>query len=122
MMEMPRIYTDEAGESHFDTIEVTFHINNFAPPAQPFATADILPAARYTFLAPAAGWYGEWHPSPRRQILFILKGIWEVTVSDGETRRFAPGDIMLGEDTSGKGHVTHIASEEDGLAGVVQLP
>ncbi len=121
-MQMPRMYTDEAGESHFDRVEVPFHINNFAPPAQPFATADILPAARYTFLAPAAGWYGEWHPSPRRQILFILKGIWEVTVSDGETRRFEPGDVLLGEDTSGKGHVTHIVSEEDGLAGVVQLP
>jgi hypothetical protein len=29
-----------------------------------------------------------------------------VAASDGEARRFAPGDVLLCEDLTGKGHVT----------------
>ena len=46
------------------------------------------------------------HTAPRRQLIVSLSGESEVTVSDGETRRFGPGSVVLVEDTSGKGHRT----------------
>jgi quercetin dioxygenase-like cupin family protein len=50
-----------------------------------------------------AGWSSDWHPSSARDIFFVLTGEWEVTASDGESRRFGAGSVLLVEDTSGKG-------------------
>jgi uncharacterized cupin superfamily protein len=36
--------------------------------------------------------------------MFIIKGSAEFTVSSGETRIFAGGDVVLLEDTEGEGH------------------
>ena len=121
-MAYTRIYCDTAGETHFDTVTVAMRLTDFAPPAKPFAVAEFIPATRFAFCAPAAGWYGDWHPTPQRQLFLFLGGVWQVSVSDGETRRFGPGSAVLLEDTTGAGHLTQIVSEEDGLAGIVQLP
>jgi len=37
-------------------------------------------------------------------------------------RHFAPGSVMLVEDTSGKGHTTRVVGNDYGLVAVVQLP
>lgn len=121
-MEYTRIFSDAAGETHFGTVEVAMRLTNFAPPAQPFAVAEFVPASQFAFCAPAAGWYGDWHPTPQRQVFLLLGGVWQVTVSDGEARSFGPGSAVLLEDTTGKGHLTQIVSAEAGLAGIVQLP
>ena len=36
-----------------------------------------------------------------------------MTVSDGEMRAFSPGDLIVLEDTAGKGHSTRVAGGED---------
>ena len=46
----------------------------------------------------------DWHNAPARQFVIILNGMVDITVSTGETRRFADGDIILAEDTEGRGH------------------
>ncbi|MFE3188315.1 hypothetical protein ACFXHA_04855 [Nocardia sp. NPDC059240] len=46
------------------------------------------------------------HPAPVRQWVVMLRGMIEVTTSDGERRRFAPGDLVLAADTEGRGHTT----------------
>jgi uncharacterized cupin superfamily protein len=38
------------------------------------------------------------------KILLVLEGELEIGVSNGELRRFRPGDIMHATDTTGKGH------------------
>ncbi len=45
-----------------------------------------------------------WHNTPRRQFVIILEGGVDFTVSDGETRRFGGGDVVLLEDMNGEGH------------------
>ncbi len=42
-------------------------------------------------------------------------------VSDGEVRRFEPGNVLLLEDTAGKGHVSRVIGGDATMA-VVQLP
>ena len=48
----------------------------------------------------------DWHPAPRRQYIVLLDGEIEITVGGGETRRFRGGDVLLVEDTTGRGHRT----------------
>jgi hypothetical protein len=44
-----------------------------------------------------------------------------VQTSNGEVRRFGPGDVVLLEDTTGKGHRSRVVGDRDVLGAVVQL-
>ena len=46
------------------------------------------------------------HPSPCRQYVIWLDAEYELTASDGETRVSGVGEVVLAEDTTGKGHIT----------------
>lgn len=120
-MEYVRMYSDAAGETHFQDLPIPLALVEFSPPSPPVYLAAFTPAARFTLIRLPAGWYGDWHPTPRRQLFCILQGTWEVTVSDGEVRRFGPGSLPLVEDTSGRGHTTRILGDTDGCAAIVQL-
>jgi quercetin dioxygenase-like cupin family protein len=65
-----------------------------------------------TVISSPAGWQGDWHPAPRRQVMFVLAGELEVRVSDGEVRRFGPGAMLLVEDTTGTGHVSSVVGAD----------
>ena len=64
----------------------------------------------------------DWHLAPRRQYLIVLRGEVEVTASSGESRRFRPGNILLVEDTHGKGHITRSVGVEDHVVIAVPAP
>ena len=66
----------------------------------------------FVLISSPSGWFGDWHPSPNRQCIFIISGELEVEVSDGEIRKFVPGNIILVEDTTGKGHISRVVSEK----------
>ncbi len=117
-----RLYTDAAGESHFEELEMTFSSVDYAPPAPPLDVSVFTPAAAYGFLRGPAGWYGDWHPVPRRQIMFYLAGELDVEASDGEVRRIGPGSVVLVEDTTGKGHRSWVIGTTEVLIAAVQLP
>ena len=48
----------------------------------------------------------EWHNAPRRQLIASLNGHVEARVGSGERRTFGPGELLLAEDTKGRGHST----------------
>lgn len=107
-----RLYSDEAGDSHFDDVEVTLDPVDFAPPAPPLNIAWLFPASGCGFVGGPPEWGGEVpHPAPRRQVFCTLSGSYEVTASDGERRQFPPGSMLLLEDTTGAGHSTRISEE-----------
>ncbi|HEU0168895.1 MAG TPA: cupin domain-containing protein [Chloroflexota bacterium] len=117
-----RLYTDEAGESHFAEVEVPLPEVDFAPPAAPMTFARLFGATDCGFLGAPAHWDGKaLHPSPRRMLLLVLVGECEVTASDGEVRRVGPSSVLLQEDTSGRGHSTRVVGPHSGLAVVVGL-
>ena len=115
-----RLYADEAGESHFHDVQVPLATQDFAPPAQPVNLSAFNSANRWAFFEIPAGWVGDWHPTPQRQVFFWLKGEVEITASDGEVRRFGVGTVLLVEDTTGTGHHSRTVAT-DTLAAVVQL-
>jgi hypothetical protein len=114
-----RMYHDEQGESHFadETVEAT--AMDFAPPAPPIFVTPPIQAARVVHLFLPAGFQGDFHPAPRRQVMTLLSGLLESGTSDGEVRQFTPGSSTLVEDTEGRGHSTKAL--EDCVMVVAQL-
>ena len=120
-MQYTRLYSDDHGDSHFEDIESDLKLTQYAPPAPPLYLSSFTPATQFGFMNAPAGWASEWHPTPARNIFFVLTGEWEVVASDGESRRFGPGSVLLVEDTSGKGHSSRVIGQTDSLTAMVQL-
>jgi hypothetical protein len=116
-----RLYSDSNGASHFADVESELSLLDFAPPAPPLAVSSYLSATRTAFLGGPSGWTGDWHVSAARNLFVVISGEWEIEASDGTKQKFLRGDVLLVEDTSGKGHRSRVASDEDSLALLVQL-
>jgi hypothetical protein len=116
-----RLYADDAGESHFADVEEDLVLTDFAPPAAPLFLSPLVEATHAGFLCGPAGWEGDWHPSSARNLFIVISGEWEVEASDGEVRRFGPGDVLRVEDTTGKGHASRIIGDTQSLAAVVRM-
>ena len=99
-----RLYADAEGESHFEDIEFDMASVQFAPPAPALDVSDPIEAEHFAWMRFPEGWDNVPHLSPRRQLFIVLAGEIEVRTSTGQTRVFKPGDRLLGEDTTGKGH------------------
>lgn len=117
-----RVYSDSNGESHFEESVLELTEVDFAPPAPPLLLSNFTDATSYGFLSAPPDWFGDWHPTPQRQAMLVMSGEVEITVSDGETRRFGPGKMCVLEDVTGKGHATRVVGREQLLVGVVQMP
>jgi hypothetical protein len=116
-----RIYSDADGGSHFSQMTITFTLIDYAPPAPPISVSAVMDAENVSIISSPPGWFGDWHPAPRRQFIIVLSGELEVEVSDGEKRRFGPGAICLVEDTIGDGHASHVTSKVRSYVAVVPL-
>jgi hypothetical protein len=121
MFTFTRLYSDRSGESHFDDVEVNFASVDYTGAAPPLNLSDITNASSVRFMEAPAGWTSDWHTSNARVLFIVLSGEWEVTVSDGESRRFAIGSAILVENTSGIGHSSRITSVDGSLAAMVEL-
>ena len=111
------LYADAQGVSHFkDEVLV------IKPGASGPAPLAISQSGGATLLALRRGQKEDWHRAPRRMYLVALKGMSQVTVGDGEVRRFGPGSLLLMDDTTGKGHITQAVGSEDHVALTVPAP
>ncbi|HTG91120.1 MAG TPA: hypothetical protein VL866_00930 [Pyrinomonadaceae bacterium] len=117
-----RLFTDNQGETHFEEIQSTLARVDFAYGMPPLFVSEEIAAQASSFFGALAGWESDWHPSSGRHLFAVLTGAWEVTASDGETRTFAKGDVLLVEDTTGKGHTSRVLGSEESIALLVQLP
>jgi len=100
-MHVTRVFTGGDGETHFGDVEIA--LSNAGPIGR---LSEIIPATGVVFRETPADYDYNWHLAPRRQYIVLLDGAIEITVGDGETRRFRGGDILLVEDTEGRGHRT----------------
>ncbi|RWY49986.1 cupin domain-containing protein [Mucilaginibacter gilvus] len=93
-----RVYTDETGESRFD--EVFYPLTDggsIGHLSQSVAVKEVV------FRKVPAG-YNDLHNAPQKQYVVLLDGGVEIETSLGEKRVFEQGEILLMEDTTGKGH------------------
>jgi len=100
-MKIHRLYVDDKGETHFQDVEVDFVESG---PAGRLSRR--LPATGIIFRQVPPTYDLDWHPAPRRQYIINLDAGVQITASDGESRRIGAGEVLLVEDTSGKGHLS----------------
>ena len=100
-MKITRLYVDENGESHFQDVEVEFE----APTPSGLVSAR-QKATGIIFREVPPDYDLDWHPAPRRQYIINLDAGVQLTASDGESRRIKAGEVVLVEDTWGKGHLS----------------
>ena len=110
IMTVHRLYTDDQGDSRFDTYDVALALHDHAPPAAPFFTAEAETAAKYIFFRIPHGWAGAQHTTPNNRLVICLSGALRFIGSAGETLTLYPGDRMMDMNTTGKGHATEVAS------------
>lgn len=123
MLTFIRLYTDASGASHFssETLPLAPVAGGQGMEAN-LAVNRIGDVKGVMFARLKAGATEDWHIAPRRQFMVCVRGIVEITASDGQKRRLTPGQFMLLEDTTGKGHITHAAGTEDHVALAVPVP
>ena len=106
-----RIYADADGCSHFEIKTVELETKDYAPPAPPLYRSALASADNSLFLELPVGWYGDWHPTPVRQWLIVMSGECEFEAGDGERAIRKAGDVVMLDDTSGKGHQTKVLGD-----------
>jgi hypothetical protein len=100
-MKIHRLYVDQKGESHFEDVEIAYVESS--PSGRLSAR---LPATGIIFREVQPDYDLDWHPAPRRQYIINLDAGVQITASDGEARRIGAGEVLLVEDTWGKGHLS----------------
>ena|SRR5690606_10709344 len=96
-----RVFNDDKGDSHFEDIEIPLTDDGDLGflsgkiPAKDIIFRTVKPTYNYDF-----------HTAPQKQYIILLDGEIEIETSLGEKRVFKGGDILLMEDTQGKGHKT----------------
>ncbi|MFC1886269.1 hypothetical protein ACFLZM_04365 [Thermodesulfobacteriota bacterium] len=119
-MNITRMYTDDKGETHFEnTEEKGVDHRDLAHFSRVIEAKGIV--FRDTDPLPSGSSVGEWHNAPRRQYILYLSGKTEIEVSDGERRVFKTGDILLVEDTTGKGHRNRTIDDQPKRTAFVRL-
>jgi len=96
-----RLYTGTDGESHFEDIVIPMEDRGNSG-----SWSERIKATGMIFRDTDGSHFNDWHAAPRRQFMILLDGDAEIETGDGTKRRLRPGDILLAEDTTGRGHIT----------------
>jgi len=112
-----RIYTDREGESHFEDVSIPLESRGKIG----FLSGN-LESTSVRFRNVVPGYDYEFHNAPRRQLIFLLNGVIQIETSMGEIRKFSAGDVLLVEDTSGKGHRTKNLTPVKRKSAFVEIP
>ena len=99
-MQFVRMYTGPDGESRFEELDVGLSHS------QESHRSEMKSAKGIQFSYQPPGFQIDMHPAPRRQYVITLQGETEIILGDGTSRIFGPGDVLLAEDLTGKGHIT----------------
>jgi hypothetical protein len=117
MFQITRLYSDNNGDSHFEDIEISL-----SESGKIGKLSDVLPAMGVIFreVEPTYDW--NFHLAPQKQYIILLDGGIEIETSLGEKRIFGAGEVLLVEDTAGKGHKTRNLQHEKRKSIFVTLP
>lgn len=96
-----RLYTGDDGQSHFEDLDY---------PAEEVTAVALRSNAEMFFRHLNETRFTDWHVANPRRYSIILSGEVEATVGDGTSRMLRVGDVVLQEDTTGRGHTTKIVS------------
>ena len=120
-MRYVRLYSDDKGETHFAPVTLQLNEADYRPPAPLLYVSHAYEANAVQFVRMPSGWVGNAIHPPKHQFLICLKGHLEVTASDGKSHTFGPGDTVLMEDVSGKGHRSRVKGAEECISAIIPV-
>ena len=106
-MNIVRIYTGDDEESHFEDVDVPLNDHGAAG-----RMSELLRTKGVIFREVDGDYALGFHTAPRRQLVVNLTGRVDLKVGDGTVRRLHAGDILLAEDTTGRGHISRAVDGE----------
>ena len=101
MFPITRLYSDSNGDSRFEDISIPLQ-----DAGEIGKLSAGLPVSSIIFREVEASYDYDFHNAPQKQYLILIDGEIEIETSLGEKRQFKAGDVLLLEDTEGKGHRT----------------
>jgi quercetin dioxygenase-like cupin family protein len=101
MFPLTRVYNDENGDTRFEDIFIPLK-----DAGEIGKLSDQLPATAIIFREVEPEYDYDFHNAPQKQYLVLIDGEIEIETTLGEKRQFKAGDVLLLEDTEGKGHRT----------------
>ena len=99
-MRVSRIYAGPDGKSRFEDLDVPLKSADYG------SLSEVVKSEGVVFRETPVGGVFDFHRPGRRQFVVTLSGLAEIETGSGEKRKFAAGDIMLADDTTGEGHIT----------------
>jgi len=100
-VKITRVYTGDDGESHFEDVDIELRdLGAVGRISEPLKATGIM------FRENDGDYNLDWHCAPRRQFVINLDGPVEIEVGDGSRRVLQPGDVLLAEDVTGRGHLS----------------
>ena len=107
-MKITRIYSGDDGESHFEDVEIPLRQLGGAIGA----LSKLETATGVVFRETQGDYDYDFHNAPRRQYVINLDASVEIEIGDGSKRVLGPGEILLAEDTTGRGHISRAVDAE----------
>ena len=115
-----RVYSGPDGQSHL--VEMPLAMKPFVDVEGAHGEGTSMqPATGIIFRVSPPGYVLGWHCAPRRQYSISLSGTAEIEVGDGTVARLGPGDVVLAEDLTGRGHVTRVVGDQPRFYAIVPL-
>ena len=106
-MKVVRIYTGEDGESHFEDVEVPLRDLGAIG-----SISELEEATGIVFRETDGDYELGFHNAPRRQYVINLDAAIELETGDGTKRVLEAGDVLLAEDTTGRGHISRAVEQK----------
>jgi len=103
-VKITRVYSGDDGESHFEDVEI-----DLVDRGAIGSLSKLFDATGILFRTTGSDYDLDFHCAPRRQFVINLDGAVELETGDGSKRVLGPGDILLAEDTTGRGHISRSA-------------
>lgn len=100
-MKITRIFSDEKGDSFFEDLEIPL-----VDQGEIGYLSENFEVKKLQFRKVSADYDYDFHHAPQKQFIVLLDGGVEIETSLGDLRQFQTGEILLVEDTTGKGHKT----------------
>lgn len=104
--EITRIFSDDSGESHFEDIKIPLKESG-----EIGFLSEIQAVSGIIFRKVNPHYDFDFHQAPARQYIVLQDGAIEIETSLGEKKTFEAGNVLLVEDTFGKGHRTRNLKE-----------
>ena len=115
-----RVYSGPDGKSHI--AEAPLDMKPFVDSEGAHGEATPMQSVTcIAFRVSPPGYVLDWHCAPRRQYSITLAGQAEIEVGDGTVVRVGPGDVLLAEDLTGRGHVTRAVGSTPRFYAIVPL-